>query len=62
LLPIAQALSKNGNPKEVVRMLEAQIKLQPPNGDLYRTLADACEASGDGSRAREVRTLANGVK
>jgi GWxTD domain-containing protein len=62
LLPIAQALTKNGNPKEVVRMLEAQIKLQPPNGDLYRTLADACEASGDGSRAREVRSLANGIK
>jgi hypothetical protein len=43
-------------------MLEAQIKLQPPNGDLYRTLADACEASGDGSRAREMRSLANGIK
>ena len=62
LLPIAQALTKNGNPKEVVRMLEAQIKLQPPNGDLYRTLADACEASGDGSRARDLRSLANGIK
>jgi GWxTD domain-containing protein len=62
LLPIAQALTKNGNPKEVVRLLDSQIKLQPPNGELYRTLADACEASGDGSRARDLRNLANGIK
>jgi hypothetical protein len=62
LLSIAQALTKNGNPKEVVRLLEAQIKLQPPNGDLYQTLADACEASGDTGRARDLRSLATGIK
>ena len=39
-LPIAQALTKNGNPKAVVRLLEGQVKLQPPNVDPYRTLAD----------------------
>jgi GWxTD domain-containing protein len=61
LLPIAQALNKSGNPKAVVRMLELQIKLQPPNADLYRTLADACEASGDNSRARNLRALAAGT-
>ena len=61
LLPIAQALTKSGNPKAVVRMLEAQIKLQPPNSDLYRTLADACEATGDKSRAHDLRTLAAGT-
>ena len=62
LLLIAPALTKNGNPKGVVRMLEAQIKLQPPNPDLYRTLADACEASGDNGRARDLRSLATGLK
>ena len=62
LLLIAQALTKNGNPKGVVRLLEAQIKLLPPNGDLYRTLADACEASGDSGRARDLRSLATGIK
>jgi hypothetical protein len=62
LLPIADALSKSGNPKGVVRLLEAQIKLQPPNSSLYRTLADACEASGDTGRARDLRSLATGVK
>lgn len=62
LLLIAQALTKNGNPKGVVRLLEAQIKLQPPNGDLYLTLADACEASGDTGRARELRNQATGIK
>jgi len=62
LLPIAGALNKTGNPKGVVRLLEAQIKLQPPNGELYKTLADACEASGDTSRARDLRSLATGVK
>jgi hypothetical protein len=39
-------------------MLEGQIKLQPPSVDLYRALADACEANGDSSRARDLRTLA----
>ena len=62
LLPIAAALTKNGNPKEVVRMLEAQIKLQPPSVDLYRTLADACEAAGDRNRAHDLRSLAAGIK
>ena len=62
LLPIAGALSKSGNPKGVVRLLEVQIKLQPPNSDLYRTLADACEASGDTGRARDLRMLATGIK
>jgi len=62
LLLIAPALTKNGNPKGVVRMLEAQIKLQPPNPDLYRTLADACEASGYNGRARDLRSLATGLK
>jgi GWxTD domain-containing protein len=61
LLLIAQALTKNGNPKEVVHLLEAQIKLQPPNVDLYRTLADACEASGDGGRAHDLRELAKSI-
>ena len=62
LLSIAGALNKSGNPKEVVRLLDAQIKLQPPNGDLYRTLADACEASGDTGRAHDLRNLATGIK
>ena len=62
LLAIAQALTKNGNPKEVVRMLEAQIKLQPPDKDLYRTLADACEASGLTGRAHDLRSLATDIK
>jgi GWxTD domain-containing protein len=58
LLSIGQALSKNGNPKSVVRMLEAQLKLQPPNDELYLSLANACEATGDNARARDLRTLA----
>ena len=58
LLLIAQALLKSGHPKAVVRMLELQTKLQPPSADLYRTLADACEATGDVSRARDLRVLA----
>jgi GWxTD domain-containing protein len=62
LLAISQGLTKTGNPKGVVRMLEAQIKMQPPNAELYRTLADACEATGNESRARDLRTLATGAK
>ncbi len=62
LLPIAGALTKSGNPKGVVRLLEAQIKLQPPNSELYKTLADACEASGDTGRARDLRSQATGIK
>ncbi len=58
LLLIAQALTKSGNPKAVVRLLELQIKLQPPSTDLYRTLADACEATGDKARAHDLRALA----
>ena len=62
LLAIAQALTKTGNPRAVVQMLEKQIKLQPPDADLYRSLADACETTGDSSRARDLRALAEGVK
>jgi GWxTD domain-containing protein len=58
LLLIASALKKNGNPKEVVRMLDAQIKLQPPSAALYAVMADACEATGDSGRAHDFRTLA----
>jgi GWxTD domain-containing protein len=58
LLSISKALTQSGNPKAVVRMLEAQIKLQPPSADLYRALADACEATGDSSRAHDLRALA----
>lgn len=58
LLLIADALRKNGDPKGVVRMLDAQIKLQPPSGELYRAMADACEAAGDNGRAQEFRGLA----
>lgn len=61
LLLIAQALTKSGNPKGIVRLLELQIKLQPPSSDLYRTLADACEATGDNARAHDLRTLAAGT-
>jgi len=42
----------------VIRLLDQQIKLQPPNAGLYKTLADACEATGDNSRARDLRALA----
>jgi GWxTD domain-containing protein len=61
LLLIAQALTKNGDPKSVVRLLDQQIKLQPPSSDLYRTLADACEATGDKARAHDLRALAAGT-
>lgn len=62
LLAIAGALDKNGNPKAVVRLLEAQIQLQPPNVDLYDTLANACQESGNANRASEVRALAANLK
>ena len=62
LLAIAEALNKSGNPREIVRMLEAQIILQPPNVDLYNALAAACQASGNTVRASEVRTLAANLK
>jgi GWxTD domain-containing protein len=62
LVTIAGALEKNGNPKGAVKMLDAQIKLQPPSVELYGAMADACQASGDNSRANEMRKLASGVK
>jgi GWxTD domain-containing protein len=62
LLPIVHALRDHGNTKSAVRLLEAQIKLQPPSAELYRTLADACEATGDSGRAKDLRALAAGVK
>ncbi|HEX4284748.1 MAG TPA: GWxTD domain-containing protein [Terracidiphilus sp.] len=58
LLLIADALKKNGNPKGEVRMLDEQIKLQPPSAELYRAMADACEATGDHGRAHDFRALA----
>jgi GWxTD domain-containing protein len=61
LLLIADALKKSGNPKGVVQMLDAQIKLQPPSADLYRAMADACEATGDRGRAHDFRALADGA-
>jgi GWxTD domain-containing protein len=62
LLAIAAALTKIGNPKAVVHMLEAQIILQSPSVDLYNALADACQATGNTNRANEVRTLAANLK
>lgn len=62
IILIAEALTKNGNSKAVVHLLDTQIKLQSPNADLYRTLADACDATGDKSKARDLRTLAAGIK
>lgn len=62
LLAIASALNKTGNPKAAVRMLEAQVALQPPSVDLYNALADSCVASGDTSRANEARALAANLK
>jgi len=44
-----------------VQMLDAQIKLQPPNADLYRALADACEATGNSTRAHDLRDLASKI-
>jgi predicted Zn-dependent protease len=62
LLSIAWALNKNGNSKAVVRLLEAQILLQPPSVDLYNALADACQASGNTKRANELRTMVADLK
>lgn len=62
LLAIAGALDKSGNPKATVRLLEAQITLQPPSVDLYNALADACQATGNTSRANEARSLAANLK
>ncbi len=62
LLAIANAQRVTGGSKAEEQLLEAQIKMQPPNADLYRTLADACEATGNNARARDLRSLAAGVK
>jgi GWxTD domain-containing protein len=62
LLEIAGALDKNGNPKAAVQMLEAQLLVQPPNVELYNALAEACQASGNTTRANELRTLAANLK
>ena len=58
---IAQALTKSGNPKGVVELLELQLKLQPPNTELYQALSDACESTGNHTRAQELRALAAGI-
>jgi Flp pilus assembly protein TadD len=62
LLLIAQALTSSGNPKGVVQLLELQIKLQPPDSGLYQALADACDTTGDHARAKDLRSLASGIK
>ena len=62
LLAIAGALNKGGDSKAAAHMLEVQIRIQPPTVDLYNALADACQASGDPNRAKEVRTLAANLK
>ena len=62
LLLISNALAKLGRPKEIVRMLDAQIDLQPPSPSLYEALANAYEATGNVSRARDLRALAAGVR
>ena len=62
LLAIAWALSKTGDAKAIVSLLEAQIALQPPSVDLYNTLANACQATGNANRANEVRALAANLK
>ncbi len=62
LLLIAAAARKNGNDKVVVRILEAQLRVQAPRVDLYEALADACQATGDTNRAKELRGLAADLK
>ena len=62
LLAITGALNKTGNPKAAARLLEDQITLQPPSIDLYNALADACQATGNTTRANEVRALAANLK
>ncbi len=62
LLLIAGALTKNGAPKDAAKLLEAQLRLQPPSAALYTELANAYEAAGDMSRARDARGQAAGVK
>jgi GWxTD domain-containing protein len=62
LLAIAQALKAVGDPKTEADMLEAQIKLQPPNAELYQTLADAYNQIGNNAKANAMRSLAAGIK
>ena len=62
LLAIASALEKNGDPKAAVRLLDGQLKLQPPSAELYAALASACEGSGDSRRAGELRARAASLK
>jgi GWxTD domain-containing protein len=62
LLFIAQALTRSGNPKGVVQMLDTQMKLQGPSAELYGAMADACEATGDRSRAHDFRVLADSTQ
>ncbi len=62
LLAIVSAHSQSGDPKQVVRILETQIKLQPPSVELYNALASVCMASGNTSRANEARVLAANLK
>jgi GWxTD domain-containing protein len=62
LLAITDALNKSGNPKAIVRLLEAQLLLQAPRVDIYKVLADACEATGNMNRAKELRSLAQNLK
>ena len=62
LVAIAAALGNTGDAKRAVSLLDVQLKLQPPSADLYTALANACEATGDTSRARDLRALAAGVK
>lgn len=58
LTPISKAMVANGKAKQADALLEAQVKIQPPNPQLYNALAEACEAAGNTARAREVRELA----
>lgn len=59
IVPISKAMVANGKAKQADTLLEAQVKIQPPNPQLYNALADACEAAGNSARAREVRNLAS---
>ena len=62
LLIFAKALTKSGNPKGVVRLLEPQMKLQAPTAPLYLALAKAYEQTGDMARAGYLRGLAAKLK
>jgi len=59
---IAVALGKAGENKTIIKLLEAQLKLQQPRVELYNLLAEACQATGDTNRAKEVRSLAEALK